>query len=151
MCKVIKSDNRVFSLGTVVRMCYNMSNYECNMVGYLCNWVILWSLWISGLCFLRAEGIVRSSKVVTHYSAVVSTELSCNLSDHLHKPASAAAAAVATLDILAPEFSKYENFGCCQYNIVHTNILNTSIRQDLHSDRWKSFIIILQVIMHYYI
>ena len=40
---------------------------------------------------------------------MVSTELSCNLSDHLHKPATAAAAAVAGLDILAPESSKYEN------------------------------------------
>ena len=58
---------------------------------------------------LRTEGIVGSSKVVTHYSALVSTELSCNVSDHLHKPATAAAAAVADLDNLAPESSKYEN------------------------------------------
>ena len=40
---------------------------------------------------------------------MISTELSCNLSDHLHKPANAAAAAAADLDNLAPESSKYEN------------------------------------------
>ena len=97
---------------------------------------------------LRAEGTTGSSKVVTHYSAVISTEPSCNLSDHLHKPATAAAAAVAALDYLAPKSSKYENFACCPYIIVHTNLLNTSIRQDLHSDRLKSLIIILRVIMH---
>ena len=62
---------------------------------------------------LRAEGTTGTSKVVTLYSAVISTDPSCNLSDHLHKPATAAAAAVAAsvaaLDNLAPEFSKYEN------------------------------------------
>ena len=71
--------------------------------------MIWWSLCIACLCFLPAEGIVGSTKVVNHYSAVVSTELNCNVSDHLHKPATAATAAVTASDMLAPEYSKYEN------------------------------------------
>ena len=84
---------------------------------------------------LRAEGTTGSSKVVTHYSAVISTELSFNSHGGGVAEATATAAAFAALDYLAPNTSKYENFACSPYNIVHTNILNTSIRQDLHSDR----------------
>ena len=35
--------------------------------------------------------------------------LSCNVSDNLHKPATAATAAVTASDILAAEYTKYEN------------------------------------------
>ena len=60
----------------------------------------------------------------------------------------AAAAAAADAAHQPPSMnSKYKNISTAHRLLL----LTTSLKQDLHSDRWKSFIIILRVIMDYFI
>ena len=76
------------------------------------------------ICLIEWSGGLYASRVTVSCPPRVSWEalrsliiirlwfqlsLSCNVSDNLHKPATAATAAVTASDILAAEYSKYEN------------------------------------------
>ena len=78
----------------------------------------------SVICLIEWSGGLYASRVSVSCPPSVSSEalrsliiirlwfqlsLSCNVSDNLHKPATAATAAVTSSDILAAECTKYEN------------------------------------------